>query len=131
MLLVDAERRVTAANPWQHLAASDGWSRPDWATDEQCHLMVEVMEAWFLTDRESLASFYGQHFQASALPGNSNVEQITKTDVLVGIADATRTTQKGTYDKGSHSFDILATLDPLRVESAAPHAKRFLDALRS
>ena len=43
-------------------------------------------------------------------------------------------TSKGRYDpksKGPISFAILAEIDPTKVESAAPHAKQFLDTLRA
>ena len=59
VLLVDAEGPVNAQSTWQHLQANDGWSRPAGANDDQCHLMVQIMEAWFLADAEALESFYG------------------------------------------------------------------------
>ncbi len=134
MLLVDAEDPVTAAansaDPWGHLRERDGWTRPIGAQDEQCHLMVQVMESWFLADNETLASFYGQRFRSNNLPRNPQIEAVPKADVLDGLSRATRETQKGAYSKGSHSFDILAMLDPATVEAAAPYAKRFLDTLR-
>jgi len=134
VLLVDAEAPVTApateARPWEHLKARDGWARPHGASDDQCHLMVQEMESWFLADRATLTSFFGQHFQKTALPGDQHVEQIGKTRVIDALTRATRNTQKGRYDKGSHSFEILARLDPGSVESVAPYAKRFLDTLR-
>lgn len=46
--------------------------------DEQCHLMVQLMETWFLADKEKLAEFYGKNFNAKALPKNKNVEEISK-----------------------------------------------------
>ena len=50
MLLVDAERPVASSGPWGHLnAPPDSWVRPAGATDDQCHLMVQVME--FLVHR--------------------------------------------------------------------------------
>jgi hypothetical protein len=133
MLLVDAEDPVRAADPWIHLRDRDGWDRPNGAGDEHCHLMVQVMESWFLADRTALVAFYGQGFQASALPGNPNVEQIPKADVERGLADATRACRNGSYmkNKGSHSFEILGRIDPSVVESAAPSAKRLLDVLRN
>ena len=71
MLLVDAEATVTSQGPWQHLKVRDGWERPEGATDEQCHLMVQVMESWFLADADTLSSFYDQGFRkASDLPQN-------------------------------------------------------------
>jgi hypothetical protein len=37
---------------------------------------------------------------------------------------------KGRYDKGSHSFELLALVDPKKVAGASPHAKRLFDTLR-
>ena len=128
-LLVDAEKPVREAGPWQHLKVRDGWYRPDGAMDDQCHLMVEVMEAWFLADREALGVFYGQRFRGTALPQNQHVEQISKRDVLDGLVQATRGTRKGPYDEGSHGFEILARLDPSKARNASPYADRFLEAL--
>ena len=53
ILLVDSEEAVAAA-AWQHLATrqGDNWQRPIGASDDQAHLMVQVMEAWFLADRK-------------------------------------------------------------------------------
>ena len=31
--------------------------------DEQCHLMVQIMESWFIADVDALKQFYGQGFQ--------------------------------------------------------------------
>ena len=133
MLLVDAEGPVsapaTAAQPWQHLQARDGWERPPRATDGQCHLMVQVMESWFLADREALGAYYGQGFRAGSLPQNPNVEQVAKDDVLNRLEQATRDTNKGRYNKGKHSFDLLERLVPSKVTNASPYAKRFIDAL--
>ena len=47
MLLVDAEEEVTASSAWAHLRSRDNWRRPTGATNDQCHLMVQVMESWF------------------------------------------------------------------------------------
>ncbi len=129
MLLVDAEGPVAAAHPWDHLAERDGWSRPPRATDNQCHLMVQIMESWFLADRETLKDFYGQRFNVNALPNNPNIEAVSKQDVLNLLAQATRRTQKGSYAKGGDSFEILEKLDADKVSSASPSAKRFLRAI--
>ena len=129
LLLVDAEGPVAAGGSWQHLQAREGWNRPDGATDEQCHLMVEVMESWFLTDRETLEAFYGQGYRSNALPPRQNVEEIPKEDVRNGLAQATRNSTKGRYRKGAHSFKILEKLDPARVTDASPYADRFIGTL--
>ena len=131
MLLVDAEGPVTATTPWQHVNQRDNWSRPPGATDAQCHLMVQVMESWFLADTAALGSFYGQGFRESALGGSENVETVPKQDVLNRLERATAGTGKGSYHKARDSFKILAVIDPDKVASASPHTARFIDALRA
>ena len=128
ILLVDAEGPVRTATAWQHLQATDGWQRPPGAADDQCHLMVQVMESWFLADVDALESFYRQPIQRQALPKNPNVEAIPKQDVLDGLEGATRRTTKGRYVK-AHAFDLLVALDPAKVTSASPHAERLIQAL--
>ena len=129
VLLVDAEGPVTAGSAWRHLQSRDGWSRPSGATDEQCHLMVQVMESWFLADVDAVESFYGSGFRRQALPANPNVEDVQKRDVLDGLGRAAAGTGRGHYGKGGHGFKILARLDPAKVRSASPHADRFIAAL--
>lgn len=131
MLLVDAEEPVTLSDSWQHLSDRDGWDRPDGARGDHCHLMVQVMESWFLADRPALAAFYGHGFRENSLPGNLRVEEIRKDNVLRGLKAAAKSTTKGSYDKGAHSFAILGGIDPAVVESVAPAAKGFLDVLRA
>ena len=129
MLLVDAEEEVTASSAWAHLRSRDNWRRPTGATNDQCHLMVQVMESWFLADRQALETFYVRDFRSNVLPGNPNIEQISKRDVLNGLKRASRATQKGSYDKGKHSFEILAAVDPAKVTAASPYARRFVQTL--
>jgi len=131
MLLVDAEGPVASGDPWQHLQARDGWARPQGAMDDQCHLMVQVMEAWFLADRNALRGFFGQGFHEGSLPADPQMEAIAKDEVLAGLKDAAHGTNKGGYQKGKHSFAILGGTNPRLVEAVAPYAKRFLDTLRA
>ena len=131
MLLVDAEGPVTASGPWQHLKARDGWNRPVAATDDDCHLMVQVMESWFLADPDALESFYGQRFRTQSLPQNPNIEQVSKQDVLGRLDGATRDTRKGRYSKGRDSYEILGRVDPAKVTKASAHAERLIGVLSS
>lgn len=130
VLLVDSEAAVTAS-PWQHLAtrAEDKWPRPSGAHDDQVHLMVQVMESWFLADRETLAEYYDKGFLASSLPGQSNVEMISKQDVLKALQHSSKKTQKGPYHKTKHGFDLLELIEPTRVRAASNHADRLLSML--
>ena len=129
VLLVDSEAPVTG-RPWLHLRDRDGWRTPSNATDNNAHLMVQCMEAWFLADKNTLAGYFGQGFNGNALPGQSKIELILKIDVNESLKRATRhSTPKGAYHKGHHSFDILSTLNPQKVIDACPHAKRLVRTL--
>ena len=133
LLLVDAEEPVTTKRPWRHLKnrKSDGWDIPVGATDEQCHLMVQVMESWFMADKEGLEQYYGQGFAVKVLPKNPRIEQIPKETVYSKLNKATVNTQKGDYEshKGKHGFEILARLNPEKVRQSSPYADRFFKAL--
>lgn len=60
VLLVDAEGPVVQS-PRVHLQQRDGWQIQG-VSDEQCHLMVQIMESWLLADRDALRAFYGAGF---------------------------------------------------------------------
>jgi hypothetical protein len=130
VLLVDAEGPVTAKGPWQHLKArrEDQWDNPG-VQDKHCHLMTQIMEAWFLADPGRLGEYYRQGFNANALPKNKNVEGIDKQQVLQSLDDATRATQKGRYHKTHHAPEILEKIRPELVCSTAPFCKRLFREL--
>ena len=145
MLLVDSEEVIAATHqpdmkdpttwlPWAHLKArkGDGWEKPKRSADTDCHVMVQVMESWFLTDRATLQTFFGQGFNASALPAAANpIEGVSKTTVYNTLEQATKNCKtKSAYGKGEHSFKILAKVDPAKVTAASPWAKRFVDELK-
>ena len=128
ILLVDAEGPITTQSTWQHLKGNDNWDRPTNVADGQCHLMVQNMESWFLADVKTLESFFGTGFRSQSLPGNPRVEDVPKQDVLSGLEQATRGTESR-YNKGTHSFEVLAMLDPRKVMKASPRADRFIKSL--
>lgn len=134
LLLVDSEAPVTCS-PWEHVRnrPGDNWQKPPTAADNQLHLMVQVMESWFLADRQALEKFYGQGFKPNKLPTASNIETISKQQVYDTLEAATKETKtKGSYSKGSHSFQILGLIDPNKVRQASPnYAKRFFDTLET
>ena len=131
VLLVDSEDPVAdGSGPWLHLRTRDGWQMPDEATDENAHLMVQCMEAWFLADKNGLAAYFGHGFNRNALPGRPEIEDVAKDDVLVGLKNATRQCKKGGYGKGRHSFDILGQINPANVIAASPHARRLVQTMR-
>lgn len=127
VLLVDSEGPVSNS-PKRHLEARDGWNLLT-VDDEHCHLMVHMMEAWFLTDVETLKNFYGQGFNANSLPGNPAVEQIAKADLESALKAATKHTTKGEYHKIKHGPKLLKDLSVLKVRAAAPHCDRIFSVL--
>jgi hypothetical protein len=132
VLLVDSEEAV-AVGPWQHLATRQGdhWQRPAGASDDQAQLMVQVMESWFLADRQALVDYYGQDFLVASLPGQANIESISKADVFEALEHASRKTRtKGKYHKTKHGFDLLEMIDPNLVRAASTHAARLLVVLQ-
>jgi Domain of unknown function (DUF4276) len=114
--------------PKEHLKSRHGWNLPDISADHY-HLMVQMMEAWLVADRDALSRFYGQRFNANAIPRNSNVEQIGKQDLESALKEATRHTAKGEYHKIHHGPKILGQLDVSRVRKAATHCNRLFTTL--
>lgn len=129
ILLVDSEGPVGAPNAWAHLHARDRWQLLKGTSADQAHLMVQCMEAWFLADRDALTEFYGPEFLAASLPGQSNIEQISKRSLLPALKHASKQTSKGPYHKTRHGFALLALINPQRVRDASPYARRLFDVL--
>lgn len=96
---------------------------------ERSFFMVQLMEAWFLADRECLASYYGASFRGGRLPGNQP-EDVTKNDVMDRLRQATQDTSKGAYHKTDHAPELLGRLNPTTVYSACPNFALLIDHLR-
>ena len=127
------------------LKDSEGPVREDWqasflrenelnpAHADSIFWMVEMMEAWFHADPDSLARFYGNGFRKGALRANPNVERIPKRDLESGLSAATRDSQKGDYfkHKTAHGPALLGAVDPSLVCEKAPHCGRLFNAVRA
>ena len=133
ILLVDSEATVSGSSGvWEHLQRRDNWIQPDEVADENAHLMVQCMEAWFLADKATLAAFFGNGFNENALPRRVEVENIPKKQLLDSIENATRLCKtKGKYSKGQHSFLLLGQVDPEKVTAVSPYARRLIDTLKN
>ena len=129
ILLVDTEGPVTG-KPREHLQATKGWQFPP-DTDDNCHLMVQAMEAWLVADREALKRFYGLGFNENAIPRRQNVEEIPKPELENCLQDAAQHTTKKEYHKTRHAPKILALLDASVVRKAAPHCDRLFTTLQA
>jgi hypothetical protein len=95
ILLVDSEGPVGVPSAWAYLDARDGWQPHAGTIEDQAHLMVQCMEAWFPADRQALTEFYGQGFLEGSLPGQPNVELILKQSLLPALKHASKQTSKG------------------------------------
>lgn len=98
--------------------------------DEQCHLMVQIMEAWFIADIDALKNYYGQGFNQNAIPKTINVEAIDKASVEIGLKNATRNTQKREYHKINHGCELLERVDSSKVRQAARHCENLFEVIR-
>jgi hypothetical protein len=130
LLLVDSEAEVrTGHTVWQHLKVRDDWDKPEGAGDNQAFLMVQVMETWFLADREMLRNYFGPALRENHLHQWPVLENVPKENVFEALEMATAGCGKR-YSKGKVSYEMLARLNPTRVENSCPHAKLLLDRLR-
>ncbi len=136
LLLVDSEAqfqwRGMSGEFWGHVLNREGdrWDRPEKATEDQLHFMVETMENWFYADQDLLLHYFGEGFSINALAKRKEIEEIPKSDVNTQLANATRVSKKGEYRKASHSFAILEKLSPQKVAALAPVACRLLYYVR-
>ena len=137
ILLVDSEDPVAGtnrydANPsgaWRHLVQRDRWTRPSGAKDDQAQLMVTTMETWLLADRQTLIAYFPA-MSANALLPDADLESRRKPDVTVALRNATRSSSKGRYHKGNHSFDLLGRIQPEKLKNRLPHFRRFVETLK-
>lgn len=129
ILLVDAEKRVNC-KPWVHLKQLDkAWTKPKGSKDDQCHMMVTIMESWIIADKAALRDYYKQRFRENHIPTHHNVETINKNTVINSLKTATKNTQKGEYHKIDHASDLLKMIDVNTVRSKALHCKRLFRVL--
>ena len=131
LLLVDSEDSVTEdRSVWQHLQEHDGWRRPADAGEDDAFLMVQIMETWILADRDALREYFGPRFLENALRSWPELEHVPKATGLQALQRATGDCPNP-YSKGKVSFELLAKVDPARVEAACPHAQTLLSRLRA
>jgi len=126
ILLVDSEGPVEPrVSPWDYLRdhPRDKWQKPETAEDDQAHLMVQCMEAWFMADREAIVKYYGKGVKISDLPApvNKDIERISIAKITSALDKAARKfhkargTQKQGYHKVRDGFALLEVIDPKKV----------------
>ncbi len=130
--LIDSDNEVsekdTPKSFLQKQEKSRNWNFEN-VENEQCHLMVQIMESWFLADVETLKSFYGQNFKHSVIPRQPNVEKIVKLDVESSLDKATNKTSKGKYHKIKHGADLLSKIETAKIRVKAEHCNRLFETI--
>jgi hypothetical protein len=129
ILLVDSESQVVLPR-LEHLRQHDPWD-VSFLNEDQCHFMAQTVEAWLVSDPDTLAGYYGQGFLRNAFPGSKSVEDIPKDQLLKRLNHATRKTQKGPYEKIRHCADLLARLNRDRVRQRAGHCDLLFRTLEA
>lgn len=120
MLLVDSDEPVDKDKPARVFLQEKHkkWDLSEVA-EERCHLMVQIMEAWFIADIDALKKFYGQGFNENAIPKTKNVETVAKETLEKALKAATAKTQKEEYHKIKHGGRLLELIDSQKVREAA------------
>ena len=122
ILLIDSEGEVSRELIDRVTAQIGNTNRP--------FFMVQLMEAWFIADRNTLADYFGAGFRNSALPQNPNVEDIPKQDIENGLRNATRGCAKQHYAKGRDDVRLLERLNPTTVYNTCPNFALLINHLR-
>jgi hypothetical protein len=63
--------------------------------------MVQIMESWFLADKDAVARYYGKEFRSQTLPQNPRVEEVSKGDIYTGLEAATGKRQEANTTRRS------------------------------
>ncbi len=93
--------------------------------------MVQTMEAWIVADPDALADFYGQNFQARALPQTANLETVPKREIANALKNATQGASKGEYHKIQHIQRLLSSLNPDKVRKRCPSCAWLFEFMRA
>jgi len=146
MLLVDSEAPIQEQfeqgdlynwKPWEQLNSRtdqagnkcDPWDKM--GNDTDCHLMVQMMESWFLADVDTVKSYFKAGFKDLKFPNkDENIEDISKDRIEDILASSTKNTSKTEYKKGRDSFTLLGKIDPAKVGARSKWSKRFLSLLK-
>lgn len=131
VLLVDSEMAVLDdSSVWDVVERREGdkWQRPAWATERHLYLMVQMVEAWLLTDQNALQQFFKRGFNLRVLP-TTNLEIRSKDEINKALKKATQDSSKGPYRHGQ-AHEIIGIVDPNKVKTLK-HGKRLFDSLGS
>jgi Domain of unknown function (DUF4276) len=130
--LIDSDNEIgeneTAKSFLEKQNKSWSWKN---VTEDQCHLMVQIMESWFVADVETLKSFYGNNFSANAIPKHDDLEKVAKVDIEKSLKKATEKTAKAEYNKIKHGAELLAKMDIHKVRAKSKHCELLFSTLEN
>ncbi len=115
------EREKTNKPDDTHLLLVDSDGPAPQPPQENQFFMVQVMESWFLADKDRLSEYFGRGFNRNALP-KAPVETVSGRDVLSSLKLAIKGTNKSDYHKVKHGGDLLMRI---RVDVARQNAPNF------
>jgi hypothetical protein len=130
ILLVDSDRPVKDSDsPREHLLRHKKTWKLRGIKDEQCHLMVQIMEAWIIADIQALEDYYGPGLKASSIWKTIDVEQIDKRELEKSLKAATQKTKKEEYNKTKDAPILLQQIDASKVRKVARHCDHLFTTL--
>jgi hypothetical protein len=87
------------------------------------------MEAWIVTDRDALRSFYGPRWVEKCLPSLTRTESVSPKELVKALENASRATQKGSYHKITHASRLLKLVKPSIVREHSASCRLFFECL--
>jgi hypothetical protein len=100
--------------------------------DNRIHLMVQVMESWFIADISALERFFGEGFDSAQIPQDQEIESIDGDVAINSLKSASKGSSRGEYKLYStieFETGILKQLNPDILKDKAPHCKRLFEIL--
>lgn len=128
VLLIDSEAPVAhAASMIRTLRNESFWDRDVDCGDDQIHLMVQAIEAWFVADQQAFIKYFGRDFNSNALPSPQNAESTSPNELMAAIRNGLRRTQRRRdYDKVSDGLKLLQLIDEDTVSQNCQHFRRLI-----
>lgn len=132
ILLVDSDGPIPdGLSEFEYLKQgknTKAWNIPSEHKDN-CHLMVQAMEAWIISDIDAVKNYYGPKFDPSPISKRSDKENISTKNLEKILNQSIKNTPIKTYDKSLHSFDLIGMLSPATVRAKCPHCDRLFNTL--
>lgn len=134
LLLIDSEGPVQCdISPWGFLEKAGenwDWLSPERQRDDDCHFMVQCMENWFLASVPPMRVGPKNVPIQATMTECQNPESTNKTRVYDILDKAYKKAGQHEYNKGRHSFMLLAKVDAEQLGKVAPWANRFFEEVK-